>query len=419
MRELGITPSRTVVTSFNPRTTAASQSQAAATTSEDYFERGDWVLRATACPNQWVSCALSNGEIQVYDQERLHLQQTYKVDNHNQTHLITDLVGDCSSSNPHTLAATSSDGTLTLFDIRQPIPTFQLKLPRAEEKALSVSIGYDGSLAAVGSSKARAHFFDLRGRALLGTYSQAHTDEVTQVRFQPLSGFGTTTTTSSILVSAAEDGLACVFDTSQATEEAALKNILTVQSPIRQVGFFGPQSEAIYCLTGSESLKLWHLEDTTCRKDYGPQFRHDLGQLWGANSSAASTPMEYLVNCHWDISRQELLLLAGSSNGDAGVFKVMEQDVTLSHRLSGGHRGVIRSWSSLSTNVFVTVGEDARLCEWNRLGRQMHAANSLSTKNAAPVVQTNRFSSPLQPAATNVGGGRLRKQRNRMSASPY
>jgi WD40 repeat protein len=412
MKDFQITPCRTVVTSFNPRTTTASELRSEV--GDDYFEQGDWVLNVTSSPDaQWVGCALSNGEVQVYDQQRLHPLQAYHLPS--QSH-ATDLV--CDTSNPHILVASAVDGSVTMFDVRQQHAAYQFKLPRREEEALSVSIGFDGNIAAVGSSKAKIHFFDVRNsRSLLGNYNQAHTNEVTRVRFQTLSSFGTTSSTTPILVSAAEDGLACIFDTSQPSEEAALKNILTVQSPIREVGFFGPQSEAIYVLTGSESLQLYHKDHTMCRKDFGLQFRRQLTHLVGANGTGNSNsiaPIEYLVDCHWDAPRQELLLLAGSANGDAGVFRVGggEQDITLAHHLHGGHRGVLRAWNPLSTNVFVTVGEDARLCEWNRFGKQINSA----TRKAPEIIVPKRTGAG---AVVRAGGGKMRRPRSRMAASPY
>jgi WD repeat-containing protein 89 len=483
MKELRITPSRTVVTSFQPKVTSRNHNNRDNNSSvADFYEEGDWVVCVTSGHSQWTSCALSNGEIQVYDQARMHLMQTYRVGSNNSNGsnnsvMITDLVGDTCSSNPSTLAATDTSGAITIFDIRQPA-TFacQFHMPRLEEQALSLSLGYDGTLAAVGSSKAKVHFFDVRqastqqqqqplgnsSTSLLGTYHQSHTKEVTQVRFQALhtASFGSTTTTSTtstMMVSAGEDGLACVFDTSCPTEDAALKNILSVQAPIRQVGFFGPQSEGIYCLTGSESLQLYHIENPQCQHDYGMHFRQQLGQclnpgIPAAISSPSSSSLAYLVNCQWDIPRQELLLLAGTSEGDAAVFSVKGNDVSPKHWLGGGHRGVIRAWSCYSTNFFVTVGEDARLCEWNRLGRQLHAAPSRTTTASAaainydifsPPTTTNNMSTDHSESATTAGaasasspwkqrptlsataimtpgrGSALRRQRNRTTASPY
>lgn len=421
MLGLRLSPSRTLVTSFNPKTTTGSQYQASQSGEDTYFEEGDWVLCVTSSSSSnggasWVGCALSNGEIQVYDQAKLHPLQTYRHKG-----LVTDLVQDVSDQNA--LIASAADGTVTIFDIRQANnPAFEVMMPRSEE-ALSVSMGFDGKVAAVGTHKAKIHFFDIRGgQSILGTFNQAHTDEITRVRFQTLKGsFGATTTTTPLLVSAAEDGLACVFDTSQPSEEAAIQNILTVQSPIREIGFFGPQSEALYCLTGSESLLLYHKDDAVCRKDYGLNTRlllnHQMNAAFPQNN-ASIVPIDYLVDCHWDSTLQELQLLAGSANGDAGVFRVEEQGLMFKHRLEGGHRGVIRAWNTLSSNTFLTVGEDARLCEWNR----MSFPSSAGVPKAPEVIVSQTASNNKRwnsgPLA-RAGGGKMRRARSRMAASPY
>ena len=423
-----LSPSRTVVTSFNPKK-SKQESGPAGLNDANYFDDGDWVLCVAANEDrQRVGCALSNGEVQIYDQKTLHLLHTYQRNNS----LITEMTFETFDSN--LLAATASDGSLTLYDIRQPTnPAIEIKNTlRPDEEALCLSIGFDGKIAAVGSSKGKIHFFDIREkRGILGTYSQAHTNEVTRVRFQSFSTPSSTNcaskNTTPILVSGSEDGLACVFDTSQTTEESAITNILTVQSPIREVGFFGPNSEAIYCLTGSESLRLYHKDDSICRKDFGPQFREYLShqlvlheQNTGVHSPLSSAkpgnicPMEYLVDCHWDFARQELSLLAGSSKGDGAVFQVGEQDVSPLNYLRGGHRGVIRAWSSNSNrSSFLTVGEDARMCEWARSSSGT-CVNGNANRNQI-IVARKRQGDPV----ARTGGGKLRKPRSRMSASPY
>lgn len=253
---------------------------------------------------------MSNGEVQTYDQTKLHSLQTYHQDS-----LVTDLVRDV--SNPYSLIASSADGMVTIYDIRQAhTAASTVKLPRLGEETLSVSIGFNGTIAAVGSNKAKIHFYDLRGTGgVLGTYNQSHTNEITRVRFQTITpspgNMMMPSTTTPILVSAAEDGLACVYDTSQITEEAAIQNVLAVQSPVREIGFFGPQSESegIYCLTGSESLQLYHKDDSVCRQDFGPNMRQHLTQILteqcGGQADAnrqSMTNIDYLV---------ESLLLSG------------------------------------------------------------------------------------------------------------
>lgn len=436
MNGTDLSPSRTLVTSFNPKTTTASQLQANQLGS-DYFEEGDWVLCVTSsstssCNPAWIGCALSNGEVQTYDQTKLHSLQTYHHDS-----LVTDLVRDV--SNPYSLIASSADGTVTIYDIRQAYTAAsQLKLPRLGEEALSVSMGFHGTIAAVGSNKAKIHFFDLRGTGgVLGTYNQSHTNEITRVRFQTIAssspGSNIMATTTPILVSAAEDGLACVYDTSQITEEAAIQNVLAVQSPVREIGFFGPQSEGIYCLTGSESLQLYHKDDSVCRHDFGPNMRHYLTQIFseqlggqnGANRRSM-TNIDYLVDCHWDQDRQALQLLVGNGQGDTALYQVGDHGVNVLNCLRGGHRGVVRAWNFLSSNVFVTVGEDARMCEWNRVSNVFGAGSAtmpisslLPQKGPEILVASSGGAKRGNGVLAKPGGGKVRRPRSRMSASPY
>ena len=429
------TPSRTVVTSFNPKTTAAKQQL-----QEDYFEDGDWVLCVTSGP-QWISCALSNGELHVYDRERLHPIQTW----YDPEKIVTEL--QRYEDDPNSIFATAVDGTLSLFDIRQQQNTAacQWKLPRApEEEALSISVGFGGNICAVGSSKAKVHFFDVRQtRTLLGTYDQNHTGEVTRVRFQKVYDASTaTTSTTPLLVSAGEDGIACLYDTSQPSEETALASILTVQSPIREVNFFGPQSEGIYCLTGSESLLLYHKDSAICQKDFGAGFRNNLSQLVmtsqqsnnntslgaansGGQQQQQAFPVDYLVDCHWDTTHQELKLLAGSAKGDAAVFSVNEGGTTLRQSLLGGHRGVLRAWEppSKTNNIdtFVTVGEDARMCEWNDVSSGTGVTVDQTSGAQIPLWNqtTPAITWPADRSRARNGGGKVRRPRSRLAATPY
>jgi len=281
-------------------------------------------------------------------------------------------------------------------------------LPRKEE-ALSVSIGYGGALAAVGGSRGLIHFYDLRSvggpgvgnggtssntddrPSLLGTYEDAHTEEVTRVRFQPspdLSG-----TTTSLLVSSSEDGLVCTHDTSKPNEEAALSSVLNVGTPLRDVGFFGPAGEGLYCLTGSETISVWHHDSAQRLCDFGADVRDHL-------SNSAGCDIGYLVGCTWD--GNELSLLGGNSEGNAAVFRIDAGSMTLSHTMSGGHKGCVRGFVvsrdviQSRHRVLVTGGEDARLCEWHLDGEQQQ-------QHQQPQQQT----SPLHVAGRHPPSSRL------------
>jgi WD repeat-containing protein 89 len=328
------------------------------------YDSGVWVL--DICTGvSWSACSLSTGTLNVYDNERLCELQSYSLPTRDT--IITDLSSDYGNG----LISSSKSGILTIFDIRQSNSVLSFGLPQNEE-ALTVDLGYNGALAAVGSSKSHIHFFDIRaGGKLLGSYVDAHTDDVTMLRFQPSTY---PNSTSSLLISASEDGLACIFDTCQPSEEAALQGVLNVQAPLRKVGFFGPAMEGVYCLTGSETLSVWHHETAQRICDFGSNLRSDLSQV-------SSVQVDYLVDCSWDANQQQLSLLAGNNSGDGETFLVEAGSISPSHTLQNGHKGVIRSWTQIpESNHFLTVGEDARLCEWNRQGKNTPISSSLSSK---------------------------------------
>jgi WD40 repeat protein len=394
-----LSPTRTLVTSFTPRRPADATSP---------FEEGDWVLclassRGSTAPS--ISCALSNGKVNVYDQQSLHPVASFSPGNSN-THIVTDLI----YGPQDTLVATGQDGSVVVTDLRQPeTAAIHSTLPKtgsSQESALSISLGYDGYLAAVASNKARVHFFDLRTGRVLGSYVDSHTDAVTQVAFHPEE--------RSLLLTAGEDGLVCSFDSTQPTEELALSSVMNIGAPCRRVGFCGDST--IYCLTGSETASLWDTNTATCIEDFeGPRLRENL--------SSGKVQVDYLVDAHWDTTRQELFLCAGNSEGNTALYTCKDQSPScwqVSDMLVGGHRGVVRAWCPLMTAsgafspVIFTAGEDARLCEWNRLGRQ---ANSITGVTSAASVRHN----VPAPAHQRAGGGPVRRQRchSKPSAAPY
>jgi WD40 repeat protein len=428
MNGLSLSPSRTVVTSFTPRRPSLPDGITA-------FEEGDWVLCTTAdAASGTVSCALSNGEIQVYDQTRLHRVHTFQGSNNNASSNHPTIINELICGPQQTIVSAGSDSQITVWDLRQGTAALKTSIP-AGQSALSVSVGFDGYLAAVASNKARIHFMDLRQSGnLLGSYVDAHTDEVTQVHFQP----GT-----SVLLSGAEDGLACIFDTTQPTEEAALKSVMNVGASLRHVGFCGADSSSVYCLTGSETASIWNWDSAVCRQDFGghllrERLSHSFGNANGNGSSSSNTSKlatDYLVDAHWDSSSQELLLMTGSATGDAALFRLTERspDFELCHVLASGHRGVVRSWCPLSSPVIMTAGEDARLCEWNRFDLQAQAT-AVATPHAAfyPTAYTTTATAATATTSSSTsgfgrslasatgGGGPVRPQkRHKQSATPY
>lgn len=494
-----LSPTRTVVTSFSPR-----KPSTVGTSATSAFEEGDWVLclavanrqqqhNCNAKNSNTISCALSNGTVHVYDQQRLHVTASFSPGQCSRNNLITDMIyydqheSSCTSS----LITTAQDGSVVVTDLRQaasstPAAALSTCVPRGES-ALSIDLGLDGHIAAVASNKASIHFFDVRytnatpagndctsssNNHLLGSYRDSHHDAVTKVKFHPQQ--------SSMLCSGGEDGLICCFDTTQPTEELALQSVLNVGAPVRQMGFCcdhnnctataldNSSSGSLYCLTGNETASLWDINTATCLQDFGgTQFRevltHQTSQLQqrqqqpssaaeatatsSTNKTVSSVPIQYLVDAYWDAPRRELLLCAGNSEGDAALF-VCRDGATwqLQNTLVGGHRGVVRAWRPMPPQMgsgfvggvtapvttIVTVGEDARLCEWNRLApapaqRRPSSSSPVSvsssgTPAAAPAVASIHSSASLPSLKNAQGGGPVRRQRrhsHKTSAAPY
>jgi WD repeat-containing protein 89 len=425
-------PNRTVVTSFTPHKPEDGVSA---------FEEGDWVLclasstsslfPTTAAPS--VSCALSNGQVQVYDQQSLLPVTSFLP--MGDASAVTDLI----YGPQDTLLVTGQDGSIVLADLRQPTTAaLRATLPArgaAVESALAISLGFDGYLAAVACDRARVYFLDLRTSQVVGCYRDSHTDAVTQVTFHPEK--------RSLLATAGEDGLVCVFDTTKQSEEMALGSAINVGSSCRRMGFCG-DTKAIYCLTGSETASLWNYETATCIHDFeGWRLREGLSLL-----SNNTVEIDYLVDARWDAQRGELQLCAGNSAGNAAIFRSLLGTQSaqsgpelqcspwqVSDLLVGGHRCVVRAWCPLNLDAastslgIITAGEDARLCEWNVLHRSNNSSDSAMVTTSTATSTTNGTDASVHDGSgkhnadqRGFGGGPIRRQRHRPSKqtiAPY
>lgn len=427
---------RTVVTSF----CSASANNTNNPSSDSYYDQSEsvYVLHIAKQTdlqdgeNQThICCGLSDKSVHVYD---IHThQKSYDVPGKQQHHRgpITDMIFRPKSN---MILTSSEDGCVRIFDTRTSYTgngsssgLCEVGLPLKEE-ALSISTGYDGSLVAVGGSKGKIHFYDLRMAGdnhnnLLGSYVDAHTEEVTSVEFQSSS--------SSLLLTASEDGLMCIHDTAQPNEENALKSVMNIGTPIRSANFFGPNLDGCWCVTGSETMSIYHHESAQpISQPYlnlknNNNIREYLTQQVRARTTHPQIQIDYLVGCQWNSRKQELSLLAGSSDGNAAVFNVDASSISLSQTLHNGHKGCVRSFqfiqqtgeADLSNNLptLFTGAEDARLCEWTSRN-----SNTRSSKNIdASFIKMNGFSSKIGCTSGKKKGGPIRKHKKKQQHSPY
>ena len=338
----------------------------------------------------------------------------------------------------------SLDGTIKVWNATQQQPLLTMKLELANEQALGVSLGYDGTLLAVGTSKARISFFDLRyaddgnsmpSGALMGSYVDAHTEDVTFVQFQTIPSQSSPQTVKTILASASEDGLVSIHDPSQPTEDDALLSVININSPLREVGFFGPALEGMYALTGSETMSVHHWDSAQKVSDVGGvglrRLLSDAVSGRDGNNNIDDNMMmaeegnavEYLIGCTWvpmlttaPLAQSPALhLVAGNSNGDCYIFRIDADQITPICHLKGGHRGCIRGFAWVEYGMrLMTGGEDARLCEWDLSG------NAPAVTSSSAHRKDNEGGRPIggKMKKSSSNGGRVSKGKKKIG-SPY
>jgi len=75
--------------------------------------------------------------------------------------------------------------------------------------------------------------------------------------------------------------------------------------------------------------------------------------------------MDYIIDCQYDPTHNQLYMMAGTYGGDVEVFRVGDE-ITHGFSLKQGHIETIRSSSiHFQTEKLATVGEDSRLCIWS------------------------------------------------------
>ncbi|TMW65684.1 hypothetical protein Poli38472_008326 [Pythium oligandrum] len=294
-----------------------------------------------------LAIALSNFSVQLRNRETLGLEYESVVSNQFVAHESTVNEIWTSQINPWSIATCSSDETVKFWDLRARAPT--MTIPFGQE-VWSLSVGCGDSLL-VGGTNEKAHFYDVRGGKKLGAYGESHMDPITRVRFHP--------TNLPFVVTASEDGVVCFFDCRIPNEDDAIESILNVESSVSKIGFFGPQNENLFCLTGTETLDLWNIW-TAERIHHYQTLREDC--------AANGVPTDYLIDCIYDQQSTELFLLAGDHNGTMNVLNIGGGNGQLRHEaaLMNGHKACVRTaYYAPEQNTLYTGGEDARLCRWS------------------------------------------------------
>jgi len=203
----------------------------------------------------------------------------------------------------------------------------------------------------VAGAKENIHFWDIRRvasvSAPLVTFSESHTGDVTKVRFHPQ--------VPNKLFSGSIDGLICLFDTTQPSEDDALLSVMPVDQAVATFGFFGPTEADVYALSTDQRLSLWNID--ACE---------EIGKLDDPRTALAGTvAMDYLIDCHYERNANKLFLMTGTNSGDADILLVEATGITPVKHLTGGHSAIVRcfDWNS-NGKAILTGGEDSAICLW-------------------------------------------------------
>ncbi|WVZ72517.1 hypothetical protein U9M48_020959 [Paspalum notatum var. saurae] len=266
---------------------------------------------------------------------------------------------------PQVICSCSSDGTVRAWDTRNFNQISLLRGGMSQEMFSFSFGGSSGNLLAAGSN-AQVLLWDWRNSKQVACLEESHMDDVTQVKFAPNQ--------QSKLISAAVDGLVCVFDTDgDIDEDNHLLSVMNAETSVAKVGFFGNAYQKLWCLTHIETLSIWDWTDGA-REMNMEDARSLATDRWNLDQ------VDYFVDCHYSQPDDQLWLIGGTSAGTLGYFPVRNDPAgaiigSAEAVLEGGHTGVVRTvypaagtHQSLGQNKGIfgwTGGEDGRLCCWH------------------------------------------------------
>ncbi|WVZ72514.1 hypothetical protein U9M48_020959 [Paspalum notatum var. saurae] len=317
---------------------------------------------------------------------------------------------------PQVICSCSSDGTVRAWDTRNFNQISLLRGGMSQEMFSFSFGGSSGNLLAAGSN-AQVLLWDWRNSKQVACLEESHMDDVTQTEggkpahledmkfysqhnklMQTVKAQGANQISAGLniwrsngivayfysvkfapnqqskLISAAVDGLVCVFDTDgDIDEDNHLLSVMNAETSVAKVGFFGNAYQKLWCLTHIETLSIWDWTDGA-REMNMEDARSLATDRWNLDQ------VDYFVDCHYSQPDDQLWLIGGTSAGTLGYFPVRNDPAgaiigSAEAVLEGGHTGVVRTvypaagtHQSLGQNKGIfgwTGGEDGRLCCWH------------------------------------------------------
>eukprot|EP00940_MAST-03C_sp_MAST-3C-sp2_P002064 g2064.t1 len=309
---------------------------------------------------------------------------------------VNDIAFECRGN---VLVSASDDGTVVGWNTTSCSPTFRISLGY---EVRSVALTSEGCVVA-GLSDGTIHFWKISSSShgspqKIGVYEESHAEAITQIKFHPAQ--------PRCMITASEDGLLCVFNTSATSEDDALLTIANANSSVRRFGLFGPGLNCAWCLTATETLALWRIDDDCDEIANFEDVRDTIRKTSGI-------AVDYLVECFYDAAKDTLALLAGDHVGGVHVFRVTQKGFAHLYSFPRGrrsHSSTVRCVAA-ARNAVLTGGDDGILCVWPRVSG--HQATITGASAAAP--------SSGSPSRGGLAGRRAARGRPRMQVKhkPY
>ncbi|XP_076978541.1 WD repeat-containing protein 89 isoform X1 [Tamandua tetradactyla] len=335
-----------------------------------------------------VAVLCSNGSIRIYNKERLSILREFS--GHPGLLNGVRFANSCDS-----VYSACTDGTVKCWDARlaseKPVQLFK---GYPSNIFISFDISNNDHVICAGTEKvdddALLIFWDARinsqdlstAKDPLGAYSEAHSDDITQVCFHPSN--------PNMVVSGSTDGLVNVFDISVDNEEDALVTTCNSVSSISYIGWSGKDYKQIYCMTHDEGFCWWDLNHLNTDEPITRLNIQDVREVINIKEG----PLDYLIGGLYHEKMDKLFVVGGTHTGRIHLMSCTPSGLSHVTSLLGGHAATVRSfcWNTQDDSL-LTGGEDAQLLLWKSRALEKTFTKKDSMKIASSVHQRVRVHS--------------------------
>lgn len=223
-----------------------------------------------------------------------------------------------SKEHPNSLFVAEASGNIYLYDIRSKpthVQTFHADKIDKVKPYTCFDMNADETLLCVGTEQTHEEchiiLFDVRKWSTFATYTDSHSQDLTQVKFHPNK--------PNVLASGSTDGLINVFNVSETDEDDALEYCINTESSVQTINWHAKNDDMevgsnasgdlLTCITNTNDFQLIDVDESEIifQTKRDQIVKHMMRQ---------NVDECYLANCHSALNG-DIFLLSGS-HGNAG-----------------------------------------------------------------------------------------------------